>query len=300
MDRLYGWIQNIVYYLIFVTMIINLLPAGKYEKYLRLFAGVILILLVIQPITGGLRLEDNIAGIFKTLSFENEAGELKAKLDGMEARRLDELVKRYEASAAEDIERMVSLDGVESKAVSVEINREEGSSDFGKIKRISVILAGEENSAGEKGAGENRDGEKGAGENRVGENRVGENRDGENRDGENRVGENRDGENRDGENRDEKNEPEEHRNGAGGQEVRADSEGTHLLQEKKVEVKTQVEKIEPVDPVTIGGGDAEGPLSSKVSAPGAARNGIFLELQREIASYYQVEEQYVEIRMEDE
>lgn len=290
MDRLYGWIQNIVYYLIFVTMIINLLPAGKYEKYLRLFAGVILILLVIQPITGGLRLEDNIAGIFKTLSFENEAGELKAKLDGMEARRLDELVKRYEASAAEDIERMVSLDGVESKAVSVEINREEGSSDFGKIKRISVILAGEENSAGEKGAGENRDGEKGAGENRVGENRVGENR----------VGENRDGENRDRENRDEKNEPEEHWNGAGGQEVRADSEGTHLLQEKKVEVKTQVEKIEPVDPVTIGGGDAEGPLSSKVSAPGAARNGIFLELQREIASYYQVEEQYVEIRMEDE
>lgn len=270
MDRLYGWIQNIVYYLIFVTMIINLLPAGKYEKYLRLFAGVILILLVIQPITGGLRLEDNIAGIFKTLSFENEAGELKAKLDGMEARRLDELVKRYEASAAEDIERMVSLDGVESKAVSVEINREEGSSDFGKIKRISVLLAGKENRAGEKGAGENRDGE--------------------NRDGENRVGENRD----------EKNGSEEHWNGAGGQEVRADSEGTHLLQEKKVEVKTQVEKIEPVDPVTIGGGDAEGPLSSKVSAPGAARNGTFLELQREIASYYQVEEQYVEIRMEDE
>lgn len=280
MDRLYGWIQNIVYYLIFVTIIINLLPAGKYEKYLRLFAGVILILLVIQPITGGLRLEDNIAGIFKTLSFENEAGELKAKLDGMEARRLDELVKRYEASAAEDIERMVSLDGVESKAVSVEINREEGSSDFGKIKRISVLLAGKEN----------RDGEKGAGENRVGENRVGENR----------VGENRDGENRDGENKDEKNGPEEHRNGAGGQEVRADSEGTHLLQEKKVEVKTQVEKIEPVDPVIIGGGDAEGSLSSKVSAPGAARNGAFLELQREIASYYQVEEQYVEIRMEDE
>lgn len=290
MDRLYGWIQNIVYYLIFVTMIINLLPAGKYEKYLRLFAGVILILLVIQPITGGLRLEDNIAGIFKTLSFENEAGELKAKLDGMEARRLDELVKRYEASAAEDIERMVSLDGVESKAVSVEINREEGSSDFGKIKRISVLLAGKENRAGEKGAGENRAGEKGAGENRDGEKGVGENRVGENR-----VGENRDGENRDGENG-----PEEHWNGAGGQEVRSDSEGTLLLQEKKVEVKTQVEKIEPVDPVTIGGGDAEGPLSSKVSAPGAARNGAFLELQREIASYYQVEEQYVEIRMEDE
>ncbi|MFR6330602.1 MAG: stage III sporulation protein AF [Eisenbergiella sp.] len=29
-----------------MTIITNLLPAGKYEKYLRLFAGCILILLV--------------------------------------------------------------------------------------------------------------------------------------------------------------------------------------------------------------------------------------------------------------
>lgn len=53
MEGIYRWVSNIVYYLIFVTIITNLLPAGKYEKYLRLFAGCILILLVLQPLTGG-------------------------------------------------------------------------------------------------------------------------------------------------------------------------------------------------------------------------------------------------------
>ena len=53
MEGIYRWVSNIVYHLIFVTIITNLLPAGKYEKYLRLFAGRILILLVLQPLTGG-------------------------------------------------------------------------------------------------------------------------------------------------------------------------------------------------------------------------------------------------------
>lgn len=60
MEGIYRWVSNIVYYLIFVTIITNLLPAGKYEKYLRLFAGCILILLVLQPLTGGLRLDEKI------------------------------------------------------------------------------------------------------------------------------------------------------------------------------------------------------------------------------------------------
>ena len=72
MEGIYRWVSNIVYYLIFVTIITNLLPAGKYEKYLRLFAGCILILLVLQPLTGGLRLDEKINAIFRSVSFENE------------------------------------------------------------------------------------------------------------------------------------------------------------------------------------------------------------------------------------
>lgn len=282
MDGLYGWIQNIVYYLIFVTVIVNLLPAGKYEKYLRLFAGCILILLVLQPVTGGLRLEDKIAGIFRTLSFENELGELNVDLEGMESRRMDELVKRYEEAAAEDIERMADVGGFESREVSVEIDWETDSPDFGKIRRVTVCLRADEGEAG-TGAAEAADaGGTGSGGTGSG--------------------------------------------GAGADAAEAAGEGgtgeTDRLQGGKTANPAErigpVEKVKPVERITVGAAGAGGtgvsggtgssggteasgePPSSKVSAPGIASGVKVKRLQQEIASYYQVEEQYVEIRLENE
>lgn len=119
MEGIYRWVSNIVYYLIFVTIITNLLPAGKYEKYLRLFAGCILILLVLQPLTGGLRLDEKINAIFRSVSFENEAGELKGRLDEMEQKRLDRVIGRYEEAAEDELLRLAREEGLEAAEASV-------------------------------------------------------------------------------------------------------------------------------------------------------------------------------------
>lgn len=157
MDAIYEWVRNIVYYLIFMTIITNLLPAGKYEKYLRLFAGCILILLVIKPLTGSLRLEEKINAVFRSVSFENEAGELKGELDGMEQKRLEHLIGRYEASAEEELIRMAGEEGIEAVAASVAIEGDSTKPDFGKVKKIALKLkkteetkASEENQEGER------------------------------------------------------------------------------------------------------------------------------------------------------
>lgn len=157
MDAIYEWVRNIVYYLIFMTIITNLLPAGKYEKYLRLFAGCILILLVIKPLTGSLRLEEKINAVFRSVSFENEAGELKGELDGMEQKRLEHLIGRYEASAEEELIRMAGEEGIEAIAASVAIEGDSTKPDFGKVKKIALKLkkteetkASEENQEGER------------------------------------------------------------------------------------------------------------------------------------------------------
>lgn len=155
MDGIYAWVRNIVYYLIFMTIITNLLPAGKYEKYLRLFAGCILILLVMKPLTGSLRLEEKINAIFRSVSFENEAGELKGELDGMEQKRLDRLIGSYEASAEEELIRMAGEEGIEAVAASVVIEGDSRNPDFGKVKKIALRLKKTEETAD---AQENADG----------------------------------------------------------------------------------------------------------------------------------------------
>ena len=46
-ENLYAWIKNLaVFYLLF-TMVLHLVPAGKYEKYVRFFMGLLLILILI-------------------------------------------------------------------------------------------------------------------------------------------------------------------------------------------------------------------------------------------------------------
>lgn len=39
MEAVIQWVKNIVYYLIFISLVFNLLPKGKYEQYIRLFSG---------------------------------------------------------------------------------------------------------------------------------------------------------------------------------------------------------------------------------------------------------------------
>lgn len=49
-EYIYDWIWNLVSYMILVTALIQALPENSYQKYLRFFYGLILILLLVTPI----------------------------------------------------------------------------------------------------------------------------------------------------------------------------------------------------------------------------------------------------------
>ncbi len=47
---IYEWIENIVFYLIVLVVIMQIIPNSSYQKYVRFFAGMILILMLAVPI----------------------------------------------------------------------------------------------------------------------------------------------------------------------------------------------------------------------------------------------------------
>lgn len=81
MEEIYGWIGSLVFYLILMTMILSLIPDKKYEKYLRLFTGMIFILLVFGPFADLSGLEARMAGIFERLTFQNDAKLLQKEIE---------------------------------------------------------------------------------------------------------------------------------------------------------------------------------------------------------------------------
>ena len=98
MKAVENWVRDIVFYMIFVTMVMNLLPDPKYEKYLRLFAGAVMILLAFGPVLRITGMETAMAGIFEKITFENDVRTLKEELGAADERRIREFYGRYRAS----------------------------------------------------------------------------------------------------------------------------------------------------------------------------------------------------------
>ncbi len=140
MENLFEWIRNIAYYLIFITVVSNLLPNKKYEKYIRFFAGMVLILLVLKPVTGGLRLENTMAYYFESISIKKEAGELKGEISKMEDKRLKTLISGYEEAVETDLASMAETAGFSWREVRAEIDQDQESSTFCHVLSVFMIL----------------------------------------------------------------------------------------------------------------------------------------------------------------
>lgn len=144
MGELYTWVRNITFYLVLVSVLTNLLPSRKYEKYMRLFLGMIMILLIIQPITGSLRLEERIAYYFSSINFHNQAEDLEKELIGAEQQRLEQMIAQYEAAVGMDLEQMVKAAGLYPVYCQVVIGKEPEKQEFGKVTQIKLTVSAHE------------------------------------------------------------------------------------------------------------------------------------------------------------
>ena len=145
MEAFYGWIRNLTGYFLFLSILGNLLPGKKYGKYIRLFSGMILILLVLQPLVGGLKLEDAIARYYKSFVFRDQAADLKQDILGIEAQRLEQVIAQYEQAVAVDVAQMARDMDWTVKNCEVIIDAQEGTESFGTVEtvRLTVVKGAE-------------------------------------------------------------------------------------------------------------------------------------------------------------
>lgn len=147
MEAVYGWVKNIIYYMIFLAVVNNLLADSKYEKYIRFFAGMVLILLVVSPLTGRLRLDQQISSMFQSISLYNDANDLKSELWEMDDRRYEQIMGKYGEAVEQDIAAMAQADGLTCVSAQVQIDQDRNSSTYGQVKSIRMEVTGGESRA---------------------------------------------------------------------------------------------------------------------------------------------------------
>jgi len=140
MEGIYQWIKSLVIYLILMSMVLNMLPDKKYEKYMRLFTGVVFLLLAFGPFADLTGLEERMAGAFERITFQNDARLLQKEIEDADGRRLSGLMESYKKAVETDLKVMAEGLSVECRSVVAEIETDMESGRFGCVVSVDMRL----------------------------------------------------------------------------------------------------------------------------------------------------------------
>ena len=80
----YQWLQNIAFYLILITAIIQIIPNHSYKKYIRFFTGLILIVMLSEPIMKAIGMQTTFSELYHNASYQQKIREMSLEDVGKE------------------------------------------------------------------------------------------------------------------------------------------------------------------------------------------------------------------------
>ena len=72
LEYIYEWIGNIAFYMIMVTAVLQLLPNSDYQKYIRFFTGLVLVILLATPILKIFGMEKDLVNLYDSSAYQEQ------------------------------------------------------------------------------------------------------------------------------------------------------------------------------------------------------------------------------------
>jgi len=139
-----------VSFMILMTVIMNLLPDKKYEKYLRLFTGMVFLLLFFAPISNLNRIEAQMAEAFERITFRTDARLLEKEIQDTDGARMQNLILQYEAVLERELRTMAESVQAECVEVSISMETDLGNENFGQLQKVTMVFLLEEDAEAEQ------------------------------------------------------------------------------------------------------------------------------------------------------
>ena len=144
MSWVYGWIWNLVVYFILVTAVTSVLPGEQYRKYIRLFTGVMMILVMADPLLQLLRLDESLLSSFEEYSVRQEKEELREEMEAMEGVAESYVMEHYRRQLEFSIRQTGAQYGAVLEVEELLLEEDLESPDYGRILYLSVGASLEE------------------------------------------------------------------------------------------------------------------------------------------------------------
>lgn len=124
MEVVYGWVKNLVYFYIFMTAILHLLPKESYQKYVKFFTGLLLIILILTPILSIFKNKEDLYDRISSAGFFQEMDNLKLDTAYLKESQQEIYQKEYEKAISTDIEQMAKREELEVDGITVQLTEE--------------------------------------------------------------------------------------------------------------------------------------------------------------------------------
>lgn len=108
-ESIYTWMQDIVFYLVIVTAVLEALPGGNYQKYIRFFTGLVLMALLLTPVLSLAGVKDVYIELYHGYEYEQHKREIEEQERYFEDLDLFEFLPEEYQYGQEDGETVPSL-----------------------------------------------------------------------------------------------------------------------------------------------------------------------------------------------
>ncbi len=141
MDWLFDWVRDIAVYLVLITAVMNVIPNNSYRRYIRLFTGMILILLLVSPIAKLFGADELMDFNFDSAMYQQELASAQENAQYFENVQTEYLTSAYEEEVKENITQIVTDNGMYPVAVQLDMDTDVESEAFGTIRSVSIAAS---------------------------------------------------------------------------------------------------------------------------------------------------------------
>lgn len=154
MENIYNWVKNIVFFLVLITIINNLVGSSKYKKYINLISGMILIILVLNPLFDLFDIDEKIDYNIEKNTFisESKSGfqgisprmtdpETIDKINQIEEIQMTSILEKYKVEVKNKTAQLLEDENLFIVEFDVVINEDEASGYLGEIKQMDLVAS---------------------------------------------------------------------------------------------------------------------------------------------------------------
>lgn len=95
MEEIYRWVRSLVCYMCFFQVILHVIPGQKFQKYVKFFGNLILVLLVVSPFADVGNVTDRFEDAWRLESRKEELFDIRIAQREMEEVRMEKLDEAY-------------------------------------------------------------------------------------------------------------------------------------------------------------------------------------------------------------